>query len=215
LIDAITAVGSPRLVVQSFCGWPWAEVGGPVKSEEDPLDDSPPKAFRRTLQAIRTLEALVVEYPAGVALRYGGLYGPGTSLGEGGAQTVAVRKGRLPLVGTADAIWSFLHVADAASAGVAALGRGRGIYNVVDDDPAPVRDWLPELARLVGGPPPKRVPVWLARLVGGDGLVRMMTTTARGSSNAKARAELGWAPGYPSWRDGFAVEFGSPQSVRP
>jgi 2-alkyl-3-oxoalkanoate reductase len=208
LIDASRDVGWPRLVVQSFCGWPWATVGGPVKSEDDPLESDPPKSFRSTFQAILALERKVQnDHPNGVVLRYGGLYGPGSSLTRG-PQIDAVRKGWFPLVGSGAGIWSFLHSADAASATVAALTRGAGVYNIVDDDPAPVAEWLPEMARLAGGPPPRHVPTWVGWLVGGDGLVRMMTTV-RGSSNAKARAELGWVPRYPSWRQGFAAEFGT------
>jgi len=208
LIDASRAVGWPRLLVQSFCGWPWATVGGPVKSEDDPLESNPPKSFRSTFQAILTLERQVQnDHPNGVVLRYGGLYGPGSSLTRG-PQIDAVRKGWFPLVGSGAGIWSFLHSTDAASATVAALTRGAGVYNIVDDDPAPVAEWLPEMARLAGGPPPRHVPTWVGWLVGGDGLVRMMTTV-RGSSNAKARAELGWVPRYPSWRQGFAAEFGT------
>jgi nucleoside-diphosphate-sugar epimerase len=196
----------PRLVVQSFCGWPWARTGGPVKSEEDALDPDPPKAFRKTLQAIVNMETQVTtDHPDGVVLRFGGLYGAGTSLTKG-PQYDAVRKGWFPLIGSGGGIWSFVHTADAASATLAALTRGQGIYNIVDDDPAPVAEWLPELARLAGGPRPRRVPTWVGWLAGGDGLVRMMTSV-RGSSNAKARAELGWVPRYPSWRDGFAAEF--------
>ena len=196
----------PRLVVQSFCGWPWARTGGPVKSEEDALDPEPAKAFRKTLQAIVSLESQVTtDHPNGVVLRFGGLYGPGSSLTKG-PQYDAIRKGWFPLIGSGGGIWSFVHTADAASATVAALSRGQGIYNIVDDDPAPVAEWLPELARLAGGPRPRRVPTWVGWLAGGDGLVRMMTSV-RGGSNAKARAELGWAPRYPSWREGFAAEF--------
>ena len=207
LIDASRDVGWPRLLVQSFCGWPWATVGGPVKSEDDPLEPDPPKSFRGTLRAIVDLEQQVLhDHPSGVVLRYGGLYGPGSSLTRG-PQFDAVRKGWFPLVGSGAGIWSFVHTADAASATVAALSRGSGLYNIVDDDPAPVSEWLPEMARLAGGPPPRRVPAWVGWLAGGDGLVRMMTQV-RGSSNAKARAELGWVPRYPSWRQGFAAEFG-------
>jgi 2-alkyl-3-oxoalkanoate reductase len=196
----------PRLVVQSFCGWPWARTGGPIKSEEDPLDPDPAKAFRKTLQAIVSLESQVTnDHPNGVVLRFGGLYGPGTSLTKG-PQLDAIRKGWFPLIGSGGGIWSFVHTADAASATLAALTRGQGIYNIVDDDPAPVAEWLPELARLAGGPRPRRVPTWVGWLVGGEGLVRMMTSV-RGSSNAKARSELGWVPRYPSWREGFAAEF--------
>lgn len=202
---AAAQAGSPRLIAQSFCGWPWAARGGPVKVETDPLDPHPPAGFRRTFAALGELEELVGGYPGGVVLRYGGLYGPGTSLGVGGPQTEAIRKGLLPIVGSGSGVWSFLHVADAAAAAVTALGCGVGTYNIVDDDPAPVAVWLPQLARLVGGPRPRRVPVWVGRLVGGEGLVRLMTQV-RGSSNTKARHELGWAPRYPSWRDGFAAE---------
>lgn len=207
LIAAAYHVGSPRVLVQSFCGWPWAQVGGPVKSEDDPLDDDPPPAFRQTLAALRELESRVTAYPDGVVLRYGGLYGPGTSLAWDGPQIKAIRKRQFPLVGSAEGVWSFVHVADAATAALAALDQGSGVYNVVDDDPAPVRVWLPELAALLGAPPPRRAPVWLARLAGGEGLVRMLTTV-RGSANRKGRAELGWEPRYPSWRAGFAAELG-------
>lgn len=205
LVAAASTAGTPRLLVQSFCGWPWAQVGGPVKDEDDPLDDDPPAAFRQTFHALRELEARVTGYPNGVVLRYGALYGPGTSLSTDGPQIKAIRRRQIPLIGSAEGVWSFVHVADAAAATVAALDRGHGVYNVVDDEPAPVRVWLPELARLVDAPAPRRAPVWLGRLVGGDGLVRMMTTV-RGASNRRARAELGWAPRYPSWRAGFAAE---------
>ena len=205
---ATTSRDWPRLVVQSFCGWTYARTGGPVKSEEDPLEPNPPKAFRKTLQAIVNLESQVTtDYPNGVVLRYGGLYGPGSSLSKG-PQYDALRRGWFPLIGSGSGIWSFVHSADAASATLAALTRGSGIYNIVDDDPAPVAEWLPELARLAGGPRPRRVPAWLGWLIGGEGLVRMMASV-RGASNAKARAELGWVPRYPSWREGFAAELGS------
>jgi len=207
LIDASRDAGWPRLVVQSFCGWPYATVGGPVKTEDDPLETDPPKAFRSTLQAIVDLEQQVLnDHPSGVVLRYGGLYGPESSLTRG-PQFDAVRRGWFPLIGSGGGIWSFVHTEDAASATVATLTRGSGVYNIVDDDPAPVAEWLPEMARLAGGPAPQRVPTWVGWLVGGDGLVRMMTEV-RGSSNAKGKAELGWVPRYPSWREGFAAEFG-------
>lgn len=202
----------PRLVVQSFCGWPWAPTGGPVKTETDPLNPHPAPAFRSTLDALVQQERMVQRHPDAVALRYGALYGPGTSLGPGGAQIEAIRKGLFPLVGDAGAIWSFLHVDDAADAAVASLTRGEGIYNVVDDHPVPLDTWLVQIARMLGAPKPRRIPVWLARAIGGEGMVHMMTG-ARGSSNAKARRELGWQPAHPHWRDGFADEFNATMSA--
>ncbi|HEV3407886.1 MAG TPA: NAD(P)-dependent oxidoreductase [Gaiellaceae bacterium] len=210
LLAAAIAAGSSRFVAQSFTGWPNARVGGPVKTEGDPLDPDPPAAARETLAAIRALESTVVnsEALAGVVLRYGALYGPGTSLGAGGDLVEMVRRRRLPLVGDGGGVWSFVHVADAASATVAAIeGRGDGIYNVVDDDPAPVADWLPYLAQVLNAKPPRRVPVWVARLVIGEQGVAMMTEM-RGSSNEKAKRELGWRPRHASWRDGFVDGLG-------
>ena len=198
----------PRLVVQSFCGWPWAPVGDLVKSEADPLDPDPAPVFRRTIAAITEMEDMIEDHAIGVALRYGALYGPGTSLTVGGAQIEAVRKRLFPVVGDGGATWSFLHVEDAADAAVAALTRGRGVYNVVDDHPAPIEIWLREIAVLVDAPEPRRIPTWLAGLVGGDGLVHLMTR-ARGSSNAKARLELDWSPAHPDWRAGFAADLRS------
>lgn len=195
----------PRLVAQSFCGWTWAPSGGPVKTEDDALDPNPAPAFRETFAAIRELESLVSQYPNGVVLRYGALYGPGTSLAKGGAQIEAIRTRRFPLMGNAGAIWSFLHVEDAAAASVATLTRGHGVYNVADDQPVRIGEWLTEIARITGYPNPRRIPAWLAHLAGGQGLVHMMTR-ARGSSNTKARRELGWEPIYPDWRTGFEIE---------
>lgn len=206
LMAAVAALSSPtRLVVQSFCGWPWAPEGGPVKSEDDRLDPHPAAAFRKTFAAIVELEALVTAQPGGVVVRYGALYGPGTSLTRGGEQIEAIRQRQFPLVGDASAVWSFIHVDDAAGAAVAALDRGVGTYNVVDDTPVRLSEWLVETARMLGAPRPRRIPVWLARLAGGEGLVHM-TTRARGSSNAKAKAELGWSPLHRDWRSGFAAD---------
>lgn len=205
LLEAAQFLTPPaRLVVQSFCGWPWAPEGGPVKSERDLLDPDPAQAFRRTFEALTAMEELVTSYPQGVVLRYGALYGPGTSLGPGGDQIEAIRGRGFPMVGDAGAVWSFLHVEDAADAAVAALEAGSGAYNVVDDTPVRLGEWLVDVAEILGAPPPRRVPVWVARLVGGGGLVHM-ATRARGSSNAKAKAELGWMPRHPDWRTGFAV----------
>ena len=204
LLAAGRAAGVRRVVAQSFGGWPYARVGGPVKAEDAPLDPSPAPEAATTLAAIRHLEAAVTGYGEGLALRYGGFYGPGTSLGPGGGMLVElVRRRRFPMVGSGAAVWSFCHVDDAAAATVAAVERGApGVYNVGDDDPAPIRAWLPVLAAALGAPPPRRVPAWLARpLLGRQGMVLM--TTARGMANDKAKRELGWTPGHPSWRDGF------------
>jgi 2-alkyl-3-oxoalkanoate reductase len=205
LLAAAVAAGADRFVAQSYTGWPNAREGGPVKTEADRLDPDPPKAARETLAAIRTLEAAVGERDelVGVVLRYGAVYGPRTVLGQGGEMVEAVRSGKMPLVGNAGGVWSFLHVDDMATATVAAVeGRGRGVYNVVDDEPAPVSEWLPYLARALEAKPPRRIPAWLARLIIGEQGVAMMTES-RGSSNAKAKRELDWRPAWPSWRDGF------------
>jgi nucleoside-diphosphate-sugar epimerase len=200
LLAAARATGVERFVAQSYTGWTNARTGGPVKTEDDPLDPAPARAQRETLAAIRFLEDAVVAAPLeGIALRYGAFYGPGASE----AMVDLVRRRRLPIVGGGAGVWSWIHVDDAAAATVAALERGaRGVYNVVDDEPAPVAEWLPYLAASVGAPPPRRVPAWLARLLAGEVAVRWMTS-GRGASNAKARRELGWEPRWTSWRDGF------------
>ena len=210
LLAAAAAAGTTRVVAQSFTGWPNAREGGPVKTEADPLDADPPAAARETLAALRTLEDAVIRNRDvdGVVLRYGALYGPGTSLGAGGELLESVRRGKLPLVGGGGGVWSFLHVEDMATATLAGIeGNGAGVHNVVDDDPAPVSEWLPYLAQVLGAKRPRRVPVWLARLVIGEQGVAMMTEM-RGSSNAKAKRELAWQPSYGSWRDGFARGLG-------
>jgi nucleoside-diphosphate-sugar epimerase len=197
LLAAAREAGVRRFVAQSFTSWPYAREGGPVKTEGDPLDPTPPAAMRESLAAIRHLERAVVD-AGGIALRYGGFYGSPDD-----AQLEPVRRRRFPIVGDGGGIWSFVHLADAAAATVLALERGApGIYNVVDDEPAPVREWLPVLAEAIGAPPPRRVPRWLARLVAGESAVVMMTET-RGASNAKAKRELGWTPRHASWRQGF------------
>lgn len=203
LIEAAWDHGVRRLVAQSFAGWPYARTGGPVKTEDDPLDPDPAPNARTTLAAIRHLEAAVTALPGGTVLRYGLFYGPGNAIGADGELVRMLHRRRLPLVGDGAGIWSFVHVADAAAATLAAVGSGvTGLLNVVDDEPAPVSAWLPELAAAVGARPPLRVPAWLAgRLIGPQGMVMM--TSARGASNARARRELGWTPAYPSWRDGF------------
>ena len=163
--------------------------------------------MRRTLAAIRHLEAAVTgaEWTEGIALRYGGFYGPGTSLGPGGGEHVEmIRKRRFPVVGGGGGVWSFVHVADAAQATVAAIEHGRrGVYNIVDDEPAPVAVWLPAIAAALGARPPRRLPRWLGGLLAGEAATVMMTEV-RGASNAKAKRELGWEPGHPSWRRGVA-----------
>jgi nucleoside-diphosphate-sugar epimerase len=201
LLAAATAQGVRRFVAQSFAGWPNARSGGPVKTEADPLDPDPPAAQRATLEAIRYLEHAVTSAPlAGLALRYGGLYGPGSSE----VFVAMLKRRRVPLVGDGAGVWSFLHVTDAAAATVAAVHGGPpGVYNIVDDEPAAVAEWLPVLARCAGAPRPLHVPAWLGRLAGGEAGLSMMTQI-RGCSNAKAKRDLGWRPIWPSWRQGFA-----------
>ena len=201
LLGAAQAAGVRRVIAQSYTGFPNTRTGGPVKTEDDPFDPDPPKAQRSTLEAIRYLEHAVVTAPLeGVVLRYGSLYGPGAS----DLMVGPLRRRQVPLIGDGAGIWSFLHVTDAASAAVAALDQGRpGVYNVTDDEPAPVSEWLPVLAAAVGAKPPLRLPVWLGRLAAGGAVVSMMTQI-RGSSNAKAKRELRWELAWPTWRDGFA-----------
>jgi nucleoside-diphosphate-sugar epimerase len=212
LLAAGRAVGVKRFVAQSFAPWPYARTGGMVKSEDDPLDNEPPAQVRTTLEAIKYLERAVTsaDWTEGIALRYGGFYGPGTSIGLNplGEQIEMIRGRKFPIAGKGTGVWSFIHVEDAASATVEAVEHGRrGIYNVVDDEPAPVSEWLPELAKAVGAKPPRRVPLWLARIAGGE-VAAVMMRDLRGSSNTKAKRELGWQPRYPSWREGFARGLG-------
>jgi len=205
LLSAGQAVGVRRFVAQSYGAWPYVRTGGPVKTEEDPLDPTPAREMRETLAAIRHLEQAVLgaEWTEGIVLRYGAFYGPGTSMAPGGEQFEIVRRRKFPLVGDGGGVWSFIHIADAAEATVAVLERGeRGIYNVVDDDPAPVADWLPALAEKLGAPKPWRVPRFVGRVFAGEAGAVMMTEV-RGASNAKAKRDLGWQPRHASWRQGF------------
>jgi len=210
LLAAAQAAGAEKFVAQSFAGWPYAKEGSLVKDEEAPLDPSPPANAEQSMAAIRHLEKAVAgaEALAGIVLRYGGFYGPGTSLFEGGEHVAAIRKRAFPLVGSSAGMWSFVHIDDAAAATLAAIERGsRGIYNVVDDEPAPASEWLPYLAERLGAKQPRHVPEWLGRLVAGEQVVSMMTE-ARGASNAKAKRELGWTLVHPTWREGFANGLG-------
>jgi nucleoside-diphosphate-sugar epimerase len=203
LLRAAAAAGVGRFVAQSYTGWSNARSGGAVKTEDDPLDPEPPAEMRESLAAIRHLEQAVLE-ASGVVLRYGSLYGPGTSLA--GEYVEMVRKRRLPVIGDGAGVWSFIHVDDACAATVAAVEGGRpGIYNIVDDEPAPVSEWLPELARRSGAKPPRHLPAWVGRLATGEVGVSMMTRI-RGSSNAKAKRELGWSPAHPTWRGNIGPE---------
>jgi nucleoside-diphosphate-sugar epimerase len=207
LLAAAQATGVPRIVAQSFIGWNNARTGGPVKSEADPLDPAPLKWQRESMAAIQALEAAVG--PQGIALRYGALYGPGAS----DEMVALIRARRFPLVGDGAGVWSFTHLDDAAGAAVAAVERGgHGVYNAVDDDPAPASEWLPYLAEAVGAKPPRRVPVWLARLAAGDVPARWMTE-GRGASNARFKADFDWQPRWPSWREGFRHALTDPVMV--
>jgi nucleoside-diphosphate-sugar epimerase len=211
LLEAARAAGTRRFIAQSFTGWPNQPTGGPVKTEDDPFDPHPPASMSDALRAIQHLEeAVPAGVPEGLVLRYGILYGPGTS----DELIEAVRKGRLPIIGGGTGIWSFTHVTDAASAALAAVGQGApGVYNAVDDEPAPVAEWLPYLASCLGARAPWRLPAWAGRLLAGDSVVHMMTRS-RGSSNAKARRELDWTLAYPSWRQGFASGLGRPATTK-
>jgi 2-alkyl-3-oxoalkanoate reductase len=214
LLAAARRAGVRRFIAQSFAGWPYARAGGPVKTEEDPLDPIPPASFRRTLEAIRYLESAIIAETAveGLILLYGTFYGPGTAISEQGWMVNDVRKRRIPIVGGGTGVWSFTHVDDAARFTRAAITRGApGIYNIVDEDPARVSQWLPALAEAVGAKPPHRVPAWIARFVIGDAVVFM--TDVRGASNAKAKHAFGLNLIWPSWRDGFKEGLRDPSSA--
>ncbi len=200
LLAAARDAGVTRVVAQSYTGWTNPRTGGPVKTESDGFDPEPATMQRESLAAIRHVERTVPAAPLeGIVLRYGNFYGPGTS----DAMVDLVRKRRFPVIGDGAGVWSWTHVDDAAAATAAALVRGSpGVYNVTDDDPAPVSEWLPYLAEAVGAKPPMRIPVWLGRLMAGEVPVRWMTE-GRGSSNEKAKRELDWQPAWPSWRVGF------------
>ncbi|HSJ17704.1 MAG TPA: NAD(P)-dependent oxidoreductase [Solirubrobacterales bacterium] len=212
LLSAGRAAGVRRFVAQSFLVGTYERTGDAVKSEDDPLDPNPPTPMRTTLDALRYLENAVAgaAWTDGIVLRYGAFYGPGTGFATdpAGEMTEMIRKRRLPVVGGGGGVWSFTHVDDAAGATFAALEHGRrGVYNVVDDEPAPVSEWLPQLAATLGAKPPRRVPRWVGRLLAGEGATMMMTE-ARGASNAKAKRGLDWQPRHPSWRRGFAAALG-------
>jgi nucleoside-diphosphate-sugar epimerase len=201
LLAAAREVGVRRFVAQSVAYWRYAREGGPVKTEDDPLDPTPPANTQETFAAMAYLEKTVTAF-GGIALRYGGFYGAAND-----ALIEPVRKRQFPIVGDGGGIFPWIHLEDAATATVLALEHdGPAIYNIVDDDPAPVREWLPVLAQALGAKPPRRFPTWLARLFGGEVAV-VVGTEARGASNAKAKRELGWTPRYPSWRGGFSATY--------
>ena len=212
LLAAGRAVGARRFIAQSFGAFRWARAGGPVLTEADPIDPNPPGAMRPALVGILHVERAVtsIEWGEGLVMRYGGFYGPGTSMSRAPDAEMAgpIRKRRFPIVGDGDGVWSYVHIEDAATATALAVERGEpGIYNIVDDEPAAVREWLPVLASALGAKRPRRIPRWLARLAAGE-MATVMMTESRGSSNTKAKRELGWQLLYPSWRHGFAHGLG-------
>jgi nucleoside-diphosphate-sugar epimerase len=199
LLAAAERAGTRRVVAQGH-NFVYEQSGGPVKTEEDPLVTRPIPSATRSMAAMRYLDATVQSWvPEGIVLRYGTFYGPGASE----PFVDAVRKRQLPVIGGGTGIWSFIETSDAASATLAAIEQGEpGAYNIVDNDPAPVSEWLPYLAMVAGAKPPMRMPAWLGRILAGEFSVAQMTR-ARGCSNEKARKELAWEPRYPSWREGF------------
>jgi nucleoside-diphosphate-sugar epimerase len=202
LLAAAREAGVGRFVAQSVAAFSrYARQGGLIKTEDDPLDPTPPTTFRQSAAAMTYLEQAVTQ-AGGIALRYGVFYG---AANDGTIEPV--RKRQFPIVGDGGGIWSWIHLDDAAAAAVLALEQdGPAIYNIVDDEPAPVRDWLPVLAQALGAKPPRRLPSWLARLLAGEAVV-VMSTEARGASNAKAKRELAWTPRHPSWRRGFPATY--------
>lgn len=207
LLAAAKEAGVERFVAQSYGGLTYARVGGPVKAEDDPLDESLPDAVQKTVEAIKYLEAAVLD-AGGIALRYGSFYGAAID-----PMRDAVRGRKVPVVGDGEGVWSLVHVADAAGATVLALERGvPGVYNVADDEPAPAREVIPAMAEALGASPPRKVPPWLAKLFAGE-LGVIMMTQLRGISNAKAKRELGWMLRYPSWRQGFPETYGAAKAA--
>jgi nucleoside-diphosphate-sugar epimerase len=200
LLAAAAQAGTRRVIAQGYAGPGPDKPSGGLKTEEDPLRWRPIRSAVQMSAAIAYVDKTVpAGAPEGIVLRYGGLYGPGTS----DFLVDAVRKRQVPVIGGGTGVWSFIEIADAAAATIAAVGQGApGVYNVVDSDPAPVAEWLPYLAQVAGAKPPLRLPAWLGRLLAGEFVVAQMTSS-RGSSNEKARKELGWEPRYPSWREGF------------
>ena len=212
LLTAGRAVEARRFVAQSFAAFRWARTGGPVLTEADPVDDNAPTALRAPLVGILHVERTVPAIKCGerFVLRYGGFYGPGTGISRAPDAPMAapIRKRLFPIIGGGGGVWSHVHINDAAAATVAAVERSEpGIYNVVDDEPAPVREWPPVLASALHAKPPRRIPRWLGRLAAGE-VATLMMTESRGSSNAKAKRELGWPPRYASWRQVFAQGLG-------
>ena len=208
LLAAAREAGVHRFVAQSFASYRYAREGGPVKTEDDRLDPDPPAMALESNAAMRHLDTVVPE-AGGIALRYGGFYGAASD-----GLIEMVRKRRFPVIGEGAGITSFIHLDDAAAATVLALESGRaGIYNITDDEPAPMSEWLPAMAAALGAKPPRHVPLWLAGLVAGKGMV-MMAVGSRGASNAKAKRELGWTLRYPSWRQGFPAAYGNQEPVK-
>ena len=207
LIEAAREAGASRFLAQSYGGWPVERVGDRIKTETAPLDSCPPGSMSQSLAAIRHVETTVPKLGdlKGGVLRYGQLYGPGTGFSPSGAMVQRIRQRALPLIGDASGIWSFLHVSDAATATRLAITReASGLYNVVDNEPAAVSEWLPYLAQILGAKPPRHIPAWLGRLLAGEGVVMQMTSI-RGLSNAKVKADLNWSPDYETWRTGFPL----------
>ena len=212
LLAAGRGVGVRRFVAQSFGAFRWARSGAPVQTEADPLDPDPPAPLRPVVEGLLYLEEAVttIEWGEGLVLRYGGFYGPGTSVSRAPDAVMAapIRKRQFPVIGDGGGVWSHIHIEDAAGATAVAVERGpAGIYYIVDDEPASVREWLPVLASALDAKPPRRIPRWLGRLAAGEAATVMMTE-ARGASNAKAKRELGWQLRYPSWRVGFPQGLG-------
>jgi nucleoside-diphosphate-sugar epimerase len=205
LLAAARAVGARRFVAQSNGAFTYARTGGPVKSEQDPLDHAPVRQMRPTISAVKHLEEAVLgaAWTEGIVLRYGAFYGPGTSMAPGSELFEMIRRRKFPVIGDGGGVWSFVHIADAAEATVAAVENAdRGVYNIVDDDPAPVAEWLPELAAMLGAKKPMRVPRFIGRMAAGRAGVVLMTEL-RGASNAKTKRELGWYPAHSTWRQGL------------